>query len=39
LEQVLLEVLSHIDMSITDFKERFADLKKIDFSAWMMQPL
>ncbi|XP_067130994.1 zinc finger BED domain-containing protein 5-like [Centruroides vittatus] len=35
----ILEVVNHLNILITDFKERFADLKEMNFPTWMVQPV
>ncbi|XP_026475534.1 protein ZBED8-like [Ctenocephalides felis] len=35
----LLVMTNHLDKVSVDMKERFSDLKQIDFPAWMLQPV
>jgi hypothetical protein len=34
-----LVIFDHLQTLLTDFKERFADLKEINFPAWLTQPM
>ncbi|CAK9816137.1 SCAN domain-containing protein 3 [Anthophora plagiata] len=35
----LLVIVNHLNILSADLKERFSDLKQIDFPTWMMQPM
>ncbi|XP_067124764.1 zinc finger BED domain-containing protein 5-like [Centruroides vittatus] len=37
-DSAILEIVNHLKILITDFKERFADLKEMNFPTWMVQP-
>ena len=32
-------IVDHLKIMASDFKERFSDLKQIDFPTWVMQPM
>ncbi|XP_067126189.1 protein FAM200C-like [Centruroides vittatus] len=38
-DSAILEIVNHLKILITDFKERFADLKEMNFPTWMVQPV
>ncbi|CAH2108909.1 unnamed protein product [Euphydryas editha] len=38
-DTALLVIVNHLNILSADLKERFSDLKQIDFPTWMMQPL
>ncbi|GFT17267.1 uncharacterized protein TNCV_4805941 [Trichonephila clavipes] len=38
-DTVLLVIVNHLNNLSANVKERFLDLKQIDFSTWMMQPM
>ncbi|XP_067133809.1 protein FAM200C-like [Centruroides vittatus] len=37
-DSAILEIVNHLKILIMDFKERFADLKEMNFPTWMVQP-
>ncbi|GFW35544.1 SCAN domaincontaining protein 3like [Trichonephila clavipes] len=38
-DTALLVIVNHLNNLSANFKERFLDLKQIDFPTWMMQPM
>lgn len=38
-DTALLVIVDHLKILSSDFKDRFSDLKQIDFPAWMMLPM
>ncbi|XP_023241711.1 zinc finger BED domain-containing protein 5-like [Centruroides sculpturatus] len=38
-DSTILEIVNNLKILITDFKERFADLKEMNFPTWMVQPV
>jgi len=38
-ETALFGIVEHLNILSSDLKERFSDLKEIDFPTWMMQPV
>ncbi|GFV69633.1 zinc finger BED domain-containing protein 5 [Trichonephila clavipes] len=38
-DTTLLVIVNHLNNLSANFKERFLDLKQIDFTTWMMQPM
>ena len=38
-DTAILVIVDHLKILSADLKERFSDLKQIDFPAWMMQPM
>lgn len=38
-DAAVLVIVDHLKIMASDFKERFSDLKQIDFPTWVMQPM
>ncbi|PRD30167.1 UNVERIFIED_CONTAM: hypothetical protein NCL1_27247 [Trichonephila clavipes] len=38
-DAAVLAIVNHLKIMASDFKERFSDLKQIDFPTWVIQPM